>query len=545
MAAKQLIFNQAARQKVLAGMNRLASTVKVTMGPSGRNVVLQKSWGSPRITKDGVTVSKEVELADPFENMGAKLLNEAASKTSDVAGDGTTTAVVLGEAIYSEGLKAVVSGVSPSAIKRGIDKAVDAAVKSIESQAVQVKGKWADIAKVGTVSANGSEEIGELLADVLKQVGNEGVVEVEEGKSLETTKEVVQGMRFDKGFVSPYFVTDATNLEAVLENPVILLYEKKLSNVRDMIPLLEKVVSMGKPLLIIAEDLEGEALALLVVNKLRGVFQCCAVKAPGFGDRRKAIMQDIAVLTGGEFISEDKGLKLESIDVGQLGTAKKVVIDKDNTTIIEGAGKKKDVQARTDQIRAMIEKTTSDYDREKLQERLAKLAGGVAVVRVGGSTEVEVKERKDLVDDALHATKAAIEEGIVAGGGVAFLKAVAEVEKVREKARGDEKIGVDIILKALQAPTRQIVKNAGYDGAVVIEQIREKNGNFGFDARAGRAGRHVQVGHYRPGEGFADGASECRQRCLGAADDRGVGDRVEGRRGQGGRRLGPLRASSR
>jgi chaperonin GroEL len=485
MAAKQLMFNQAARQKVMSGMNRLAAAVKVTLGPSGRNVILQKSWGSPRITKDGVTVSKEVELTDPFENMGAKLLNEAASKTGDVAGDGTTTAVVLGEAIFAEGLKAVTSGLSPSAIKRGIDKAVEAAVKSIKDQAVQVKGKWAEIAKVGTISANGDEAVGELLAEVLKEVGGEGVVEIEEGKSLETTKEVVQGMRFDKGFISPYFVTNPANLEAVLENPLILLYEKKISNVRDIIPLLEKVVTGGRPLLIVAEDVEGEALALLVVNRLRGVFQCCAIKAPGFGDRRKAIMEDLAILTGGEFISEDKGLKLESIDIAQLGTAKKVVVDKENTTVIEGAGKKKDIQGRCDQIRALIEKTTSDYDREKLQERLAKLAGGVAVVRVGGATETEVKERKDLVDDALHATKAAIEEGIVAGGGVAFLKAMDEVAKVREKVRGDEKVGVEIVLKALESPTRQIVKNTGFDGAVVIDEIREKGGNFGFDARNG------------------------------------------------------------
>jgi chaperonin GroEL len=485
MAAKQLMFNQAARQKVMSGMNRLAAAVKVTLGPSGRNVILQKSWGSPRITKDGVTVSKEVELADPFENMGAKLLNEAASKTGDVAGDGTTTAVVLGEAIYAEGLKAVTAGVTPSAIKRGIDKAVDAAVRSIGEQAVQVKGKWNDIAKVGTISANGDEAVGELLADVLKQVGGEGVVEIEEGKSFETTKEVVQGMRFDKGFISPYFVTNPANLEAVLENPLILLYEKKISSARDIIPLLEKVVTGGRPLLIVAEDVEGEALALLVVNRLRGIFQCCAIKAPGFGDRRKAMMEDLAVLTGGEFISEDKGLKLESIDTAQLGTAKKVVVDKENTTVIEGAGKKKEIQARCDQIRGLIDKTTSDYDREKLQERLAKLAGGVAVVRVGGATETEVKERKDLVDDALHATKAAIEEGIVAGGGVAFLKAMDEVAKVRDKVRGDEKVGVDIVLKALESPTRQIVKNAGFDGGVVIDEIREKGGNYGFDARKG------------------------------------------------------------
>jgi chaperonin GroEL len=485
MAAKQLMFDLAARQKVMTGMNRLAGAVKVTLGPTGRNVILQKSWGSPRITKDGVTVSKEIELTDPFENMGAKLLNEAANKTSDVAGDGTTTAVVLGEAMYAEGLKAVTAGVNPSAIKRGIDKAVEAAVKSIRDQAVQVKGKWAEIAKVGTVSANGSEDVGQLLADILKEVGGEGVVEIEEGKSFETTKEVVQGMRFDKGFISPYFVTNPTNLEAVLEDCLILIYEKKISSARDIIPLLEKVVTGGKPLLVIAEDLEGEALALLVVNRLRGILKCCAVKAPGFGDRRKAIMQDVATLTGGEFISEDKGLKLESIEMSQLGTAKKVVVDKDNTTIIEGAGKKKDVQARADQIRAMIEKTTSDYDREKLQERLAKLTGGVAVVRVGGATETEVKERKDLVDDALHATKAAIEEGIVAGGGIAFLKAIDEVAKVRQNVRGDEKVGVDIVLKALESPTRQIVKNTGFDGAVIVDQIREKGGNFGFDAAKG------------------------------------------------------------
>jgi chaperonin GroEL len=485
MAAKQLMFDLAARQKVMTGMNRLAGAVKVTLGPTGRNVILQKSWGSPRITKDGVTVSKEIELTDPFENMGAKLLNEAATKTGDLAGDGTTTAVVLGEAIYAEGLKAVTAGVNPSAIKRGIDKAVEAAVKSIRDQAVQVKGKWTEIAKVGTVSANGSEDVGQLLADILKEVGGEGVVEIEEGKSFETTKEVVQGMRFDKGFISPYFVTNPTNLECVLEDCLILIYEKKISSARDIIPLLEKIVTAGKPLLVIAEDVEGEALALLVVNRLRGIIKCCAVKAPGFGDRRKAIMQDVAILTGGEFISEDKGLKLESIEISQLGSAKKVVVDKDNTTIIEGAGKKKDVQARADQIRAMIEKTTSDYDREKLQERLAKLTGGVAVVRVGGATETEVKERKDLVDDALHATKAAIEEGIVAGGGVAFLKAIEEVTKVRQNARGDEKVGVDIVLKALESPTRQIVKNAGFDGAVIIDQIREKGGNFGFDATKG------------------------------------------------------------
>jgi len=485
MAAKQLMFKEDARHRLQSGMNKLAAAVKVTLGPVGRNVVLQKSWGSPRITKDGVTVSKEIELPDPFENMGAKLLNEAASKTSDVAGDGTTTATILAEAMFNEGLKAVMSGANPQAVKRGIERAVEAAVKSIEQQAVKVRGKWDEIAKVGTISANGDEEIGKLLADVLKEVGEEGVVEVEEGKSLETTKEVVQGMRFDKGFISPYFVTNPNTLECVLEDCFILIHEKKISNARDLIPLLEKVVTAGKPLLVIAEDVEGEALATLVVNRLRGVLQCCAVKAPGFGERRKAMMQDIAILTGGEFISEDKGIRLEHVELSQLGRAKKVIVDKENTTIIEGAGKKKDIEARAEQIRAQIEKTTSDYDREKLQERLAKLTGGVAVVRVGGATETEVKERKDLVDDALHATKAAIEEGIVPGGGVVFLRAVDDVMKVRDRVRGDEKIGVEIVAKALEAPTRQIAVNAGYDGAVVVEQIREKGGNWGFDARTG------------------------------------------------------------
>jgi len=498
MAAKQLTFQQTARQKLQSGMNSLAAAVKVTLGPTGRNVVLQKSWGSPRITKDGVTVSKEIELADPFENMGAKLLNEAASKTSDVAGDGTTTATILAEAIFNEGLKAMTAGASPIAVKRGIERAVEAAVKSVEQQAVQVKGKWDSIARVGTVSANGDEEIGRLLADVLKEVGAEGVVEVEEGKSLETEREVVQGMRFDKGFISPYFITDPNSLECVLEDCLILIHEKKISSARDLIPLLEKVVSMGKRLLIIAEDVEGEALALLVVNRLRGVMQCCAVKAPGFGERRKAILEDIAILTGGEFLSEDKGLRLENIEISQLGQAKKVVVDKENTTIIEGAGKKKDVAARCEQIRMLIEKTTSDYDREKLQERLAKLSGGVAVIRVGGATETEVKERKDLVDDALHATKAAIEEGIVPGGGVVFLKAIEEVAKIRDRVRGDEKIGVDIVIRALEAPTRQIVENAGFDGAVVVEQIREKGGNWGFDASSGKLVEMFKAGIVDP-----------------------------------------------
>ncbi len=480
---KQMMFEEQARQEILEGVSKLAAVVKVTMGPTGRNVILQKSFGSPRVTKDGVTVSKEIELPNAFQNMGAKMVNEVANKTSDVAGDGTTTATVLAEAIYREGLKNVTSGANPMALKSGIEAAVRAAVESIAQQSVKVKGE--DIAKVGTISANGNEEVGKLLAEALEEVGTEGIVEIEEGKSLETEKEVVEGMQFDKGYISPYFMTNPSTLECVFEDAYILIFEKKISNVADLIPLLEKQVGTGKPLLIIAEDVEGEALAALVVNKLRGVLHVCAVKAPGFGDRRKALLGDIAILTGGKLISEDLGIKMESVQISDLGQSKKIVVDKDSTTIIEGGGKKSDIKGRCDQLRSMIEKTTSDYDREKLQERLAKLTGGVAVIRVGGATETEVKERKDLVEDALHATRAAVEEGVVPGGGVVFLRAIEAVRKSRDKAKGDEKIGHDIIIRALETPARQIAVNCGLDGAVIVSQILEKGGRFGFNARTG------------------------------------------------------------
>ncbi|MCP4592015.1 MAG: chaperonin GroEL [bacterium] len=497
MMAKQMMFSQGARQEILEGLSKLASTVKVTMGPTGRNVIIQKSFGLPRVTKDGVSVSKEVELPGPFQNMGAKLINEVASKTSDKVGDGTTTATVLAEAIYSEGLKNVTAGANPMALKRGIDKAVSAVTRSIADQSTKVKSNK-ELADIATIASNGDIEVGRILADALDAVGTEGVVEVEEGKSLETEKEVVEGMQFDKGFISPYFINDPSSLECVLENAQILIYEKKISNLRDFIPLLESIAGTGSPLLVIAEDLEGEALAALVVNKLRGVLQCAAVKAPGFGDRRKAMLGDIATLIGGKLISEDLGIKLENITTADLGKAKKVVIDKDATTIIQGAGKKGEIKARCDQIRSQIEKSTSDYDREKLQERLAKLTGGVAVIRVGGATEIEVKERKDLVDDAFHATRAAAEEGIVPGGGVAFLRAIASVEKARGSASGDEKIGVDIILKALRAPARQIALNSGAEGDVIVSQILEKSGAFGYDARKGEFTDLVKAGVVDP-----------------------------------------------
>jgi len=482
MAAKQMLFMEHAREGTLVGLSKLAQAVKVTLGPTGRNVLLQKSWGAPRVTKDGVSVSKEIELPQPFENMGAKMVNEVASKTSDVAGDGTTTAVVLAEAIYKEGVKNVTAGANPMLLKRGIDKAVEIAVETIAKMSTKVKGSD-DVAKVGTVSANGDAAIGKLLAEALEQVGKEGVVTVEEGKGRETEKEVVEGMQFDKGYISPYFITDVGEMECVLEDCYILINEKKISSVRELVPLLEKVVNIGKPILIISEDVEGDALAALVVNRLRGIMKCCAVKAPGFGDRRKAMLGDLAAVTGGEFISEDRGLKMENIDLSQLGRAKKVIIAKDRTTIVEGAGKKADINARAEQIRAQIEKTTSDYDREKLQERLAKLTGGVAVIRVGGSTEIEVKERKDLVDDAFHATRAAVEEGVVPGGGVALLRCIEPIEKAAAKIEGDERTGMGIIAKSLQWPTRQIADNSGKDGAVVVAEILEKNGNWGYDAR--------------------------------------------------------------
>jgi len=481
MAAKQMLYDTAARAAMLAGVSKLAAAVKVTLGPTGRNVLLQKSYGSPKVTKDGVTVSKEVDLSNPFENMGAKMANQVASKTSDVAGDGTTTAVVLAEAIMTEGFKVVAAGANPMAVKRGVDQAVAAAVKSIAEQAKKVRNND-DLRKVATVSANWNKDIGELIAQAFDKVGTDGVITVEEGKAITNELELVEGMQFDKGFISAYFLTNPGTMEAELEDCYILMHEKKISNLRDMLPILEKTATSGKPLLILAEDVEGEALAALVVNKLRGVLNVCAVKSPAFGDRRKAMMQDIAVLTGGTVITEDLGLKLEAVDMSMLGRAKRVVITKDNTTIIEGAGKKKDIDARAESLRTQIVKTTSDYDREKLSERLAKLTGGVAVIKAGAATETEMKERKDLIDDAVHATRAAAEEGIVPGGGVVFLHAIAALDAVRAKARGDEKIGVEIVAKALRTPTAQIVSNTGQDGAVVVADILEKGGNIGYDA---------------------------------------------------------------
>jgi chaperonin GroEL len=483
--AKQLMFDDAARAQLKEGLSQLAEAVKITLGPTGRNVILHKSWGSPKVTKDGVSVSKEIELPEPFKNMGAKMVNEVASKTSDVVGDGTTTSTVLAEAIYTEGLRHVTAGANPMAIQRGISKAAEAATKYIRSASVPVKGHD-DIAKVATISANNDASVGEKLAEAMDAVGREGVIEVEEGKGMETELTVVEGMQFDKGYISPYFMTNADTLEAILEDAYILLNEKKISNIRELIPLLERVAQVGRPLLIIAEDVEGEALAALVINRLQGVLKTCAVKAPGFGDRRKAMLADIGIATGGQVITEDLGIKLESIELSQLGQAKKIVVDKERTTIIEGAGKKKDVTARCDQIRNQIEKTTSDYDREKLQERLAKLTGGVAVINAGAATEAEMKERKDLLDDALHATRAAAEEGVVAGGGVVFLRAIPEVEKAKAKAKGDEKIGYDIVINALKAPTSQIAENSGEKGDVIVAQLLEKGKNIGYDANTGQ-----------------------------------------------------------
>jgi chaperonin GroEL len=485
MASKQMKFDVDARNEIAAGLSQLARAVKATLGPRGRNVVIQKSYGSPRITKDGVTVSKEVELPQPFENMGAKIINMVASKTGDVAGDGTTTATVLAEAIMIEGLKWVTSGVNPVQVQRGIIKAAEVAADAITAQSKKVKGRE-DYKRVATISANGDEHIGNLMADAMEKVGKEGVITVDEGKSTESVLEYTEGMQFDKGFLSPYFLTNPTTLEAIQENALILLHEKKISNLAELLPLLNKIVTGGRPLLIVAEDVEAEALAALVVNKLRGVLNICAVKAPGFGDRRKALMGDLAVLTGGKFISEDLGLKLESVELSDLGSAKRIVVTKDNTTVIEGAGKRKEIDARGDQIRQQIEKTTSDYDREKLQERLAKLTGGVAVIKAGAATETEMKERKDLIDDALHATKAAAEEGIVPGGGVAFLRAMDAVIAGKKQAKNDEKIGFDIIAEALKAPARQIADNAGEDGEVVVDQIlANKNPSYGYNAATG------------------------------------------------------------
>jgi chaperonin GroEL len=497
MAAKQVKFSTDARDKMLRGVDILANAVRVTLGPKGRNVVLDKSFGAPRITKDGVTVAKEIELEDKFENMGAQMVREVASKTSDVAGDGTTTATVLAQCIVKEGAKAVAAGVNPMDLKRGVDLAVNALVEDLRRKAKKVTSNE-EIAQIGTISANGDVEIGRFLADAMQRVGNEGVITVEEAKSLETELEVVEGMQFDRGYLSPYFVTNADKMRAELEDPYILIHEKKLSNMHDMLPLLEAIVQTGKPLLIVAEDVEGEALATLVVNKLRGGLKVAAVKAPGFGDRRKAMLEDIAILTGGQAVSEDLGIKLGNVTLAMLGRAKKVVITKEDTTIVDGAGKKKEIEGRINQIRAQVEETTSDYDREKLQERLAKLAGGVAVVRVGGATEVEVKEKKDRVDDALHATRAAVEEGILAGGGVALLHARKVLDKLTP-ANDDQKVGISIVRKAIQAPARQIAENAGVDGSIVIGKILEsKDPAFGFNAQTGEYGDLVRQGVIDP-----------------------------------------------
>ncbi|MDY0169110.1 MAG: chaperonin GroEL [Thermoguttaceae bacterium] len=484
MVAKQLLFDDHARSRILRGVNKLADVVAVTMGPTGRNVILNKSFGGPTVTKDGVTVSKEIELEDRFENMGAKLVNEVASKTSDVAGDGTTTATVLARAILREGLRNITAGSSPTAIRRGIEKGVDAAVEHLYSIAKRVTSAE-EIAHVGSISANNDPEIGKLLSEAMKAVGNDGVITVEEGKTAETTYDVVEGMQFDKGYLSPYFINRMPEMDCLMEDVLILIHEKKISNVREMIPILEKVSTSGKPLMIIAEDVDGEALAALVVNKLRGVLNVCAVKAPGFGDRRKAMLADIAILTGGTVISEDLGMKLENLELSHLGRAKKVTVDKDSTTIVEGGGKKADIKNRIDQLKKQIESTDSDYDREKYQERLAKLAGGVAVVSVGASTETEMKQKKARVEDALHATRAAAEEGIVPGGGVALLRCRDAVAKARGSAKGDEKIGVDIVLKVLADPIRQIADNCGVDGTVIADEVAEKGANIGYDANTG------------------------------------------------------------
>ena len=479
--AKQLMYSEDARRKMQRGLDLLADAVKVTLGPTGWHVALEKSWGAPKVTKDGVTVSKDIELPDPFENMGAKLVNEVASKTSDEVGDGTTTATVLAQSIISEGLKNVAAGCDPMALRRGINRATAAAVEELRSLSKPVK-KREDICQVATISANNDAFIGNLLADAMDKVGKDGVIKVEEGKSIETTLDFVEGMQFDKGFISPYFMTNPESREAVLESPYIFIHEKKLSNLQELIPLLEKVARVGASLLIISEDVEGEALATLVVNKLRGVLKCCAVKAPGFGDRRKRMLEDIAILTGGRVISEDLGVKIEAVDLSWMGQAKTVAIDKDNTTIVAGAGKKSDITGRISQIRSQIETTTSDYDGEKLQERLAKLTGGVAVVNVGGTTEIEVKNRKALVDNALNATRAAVEEGIVPGGGVAALRAAPAVLGLRGKVRGDEKVGVEIVARALEEPLRQIAVNTGSDAAIVVDEVRARKGAYGFDA---------------------------------------------------------------
>ena len=496
MAAKQIAFREDARDKILSGVQQLSRAVKVTLGPRGRNVVISKSWGSPTVTKDGVSVAKEIELPDAYENMGAQMVKEVASKTSDVAGDGTTTATVLAEAVYSQGLKAVTSGFSAMEIKRGIDKAVAEVVTSLQSLSKKVKDH-SEVAQVGTISANGDSAIGELIAEAMDKVGKDGTITVEEAKSTETTLDVVEGMQFDRGYLSPYFVTDQESMETVLEDAYLLIHESKISNLKDLLPLLEKVSKAGKPLLVIAEDVEGEALATLVVNKIRGTLQIAAVKAPGYGDRRKAMLQDLAVLTGGTVITEDLGISLDSVQLSDLGKTKRVVIDKDNTTIVEGAGKNADIKGRVEQIRRQIEETTSDYDQEKLQERLAKLAGGVAVISVGAATEAEMKEKKARVEDALHATRAAVEEGIVPGGGVALVRGIAKIADMTGETDG-ETAGIKIVRRALEEPLRQISSNAGFEGAVVVESVSSKKGSHGFNARSEEYGDMVKMGVIDP-----------------------------------------------
>jgi chaperonin GroEL len=495
MAAKQIVYSENSRQAILRGVNQLADAVKVTLGPKGRNVVLEKKFGGPTITKDGVTVAKEIELKDPLENMGAQMVREVASKTSDVAGDGTTTATILAQSIFREGVKAVAAGANPMALKRGIEKAVEKIVEQVQASSKPVSGEA--IAQVGTISANGDQEIGNTIAEAMKKVGKDGVITVEESKTMHTELQTVEGMQFDRGYLSPYFITDPDRMEAVLEEPYILIHEKKISNMKDLLPLLEQIARSGRPLLIVAEEVEGEALATLVVNKLRGTLNACAVKAPGFGDRRKAMLEDIAILTGGKAIMEETGIKLEGVRLDDLGRAKRVTIDKDNTTIVDGAGSQKAIEGRIKQLRTQIEETTSDYDREKLQERLAKLAGGVAVIKVGAATETEMKEKKARVEDALHATRAAVEEGIVAGGGVSLVRAAKVLDGL--KGEGDEQIGIDIIRRAAQEPLRQIAGNAGYEGAVVVERVlASDNPNFGFNAQTGTYEDLVEAGVIDP-----------------------------------------------
>ena len=495
MAAKEIKYDNKAREAISQGINILARAVKVTLGPKGRNVILEKSWGSPTVTKDGVTVAKEIELEDKFENMGAQMVKEVASKTSDVAGDGTTTATILAQSIYREGSKLVTAGANPMALKRGIEKAVDTVVEELKKMSKPTKEQQ-EISQVGTISANNDATIGNIIAEAMSKVGKEGVITVEEAKSMETTLDIVEGMQFDRGYLSPYFVTDAEKMEAILEEPYILLHEKKISNMKDLVPLLEQIAKMGKPLLIVAEDVEGEALATLVVNKLRGTLKVAGVKAPGFGDRRKAMLEDIGILTGGKVISEDLGLKLENVSLNDLGTAKTINIDKDNTTIIDGGGTRSDLEGRVKQIRAQIDDTTSDYDTEKLQERLAKLIGGVAVINVGAATETEMKEKKARVEDALNATRAAVEEGIVPGGGIAFIRCIPALSKL--KLEGDDQLGVNIVTRAMEDPVRQIADNAGLEGSVVVEKVKEEKGAFGLNAETGQFEDLVKAGIIDP-----------------------------------------------